>query len=126
MASKQLEKIFFSLLQLGQVCVACTERCVCVCIHCAYTEIPHNVQGAIKVVCHMSYSMPAKKCILLRQLQEWLRARAGWRGEEHTSWFQWEDALLHAYQPTWSTDFAALGVMITACCPQAGCVRAIQ
>ena len=48
-------------------------------IHRAYGDNPHN---AIKAVYHMSYSMPGRKCALLRQLQRWLQEGAGWKGED--------------------------------------------
>ena len=66
-------------------------------------------------------------CVCVGQLcfsMQWVRTRAGWRGEEYTSWVQREEGLLHAYKPTLNTEFAALEVMIAACCPQGGFVWA--
>ena len=38
-------------------------------IHQAYVDSPHNVQGTIKALNHMSYNMPAKKCIPKKKVQ---------------------------------------------------------
>ena len=92
-------------------------------IHWAYGDSPHNVQGTIKAVYCLLYSMPAKKCAL-RELHKWVSARAHWKGGDYTSWVQREEEIVQVYKPAWNTNFAALEVMRAACCRQAGCVCA--
>ena len=54
-------------------------------LHRAYGYSPHNVQGTIKAVYHISYHMRAPKCALMGRLQGWLNNIVKWKGEEYTS-----------------------------------------
>ena len=91
-------------------------------LHRAYSDSAHTVQGTVKAVYSMSYSMRAKKCIVLGQVQNWLKEKAAWRGTEYSSWVGPQNATLHSYSRAWNSDFTALEVMRGACCAQADCV----
>ena len=91
-------------------------------LHRAYSNSAHTVQGTIKAVYCMSYSKPARKCIVLHHVQNWLKEKAAWRGSEYSLWVGPQNATLHSFSPVWNSDFSALEVMRGACCAQADCV----
>jgi hypothetical protein len=91
-------------------------------LHRAYSDSAHTVQGTVKAVYCMRYSMPAKKCIILAKVQSWLKEKAAWRGGEYISCVGPQNAVLHSYSPVWNGDFTALEVMRGGCCAQADCV----
>jgi hypothetical protein len=91
-------------------------------LHRAYSDSAHTVQGTVKAVYCMSYSMPAKKCIILAKVQSWLKEKAAWRGGEYISCVGPQNAVLHSYSPVWNDDFAVLEVLRGAYCTQADCV----
>ena len=66
-------------------------------LHRAYSDSAHTVHGTVKAVYGMSYSMPAKKCIVLAKVQNWLKEKAMWRGGEYSSWVGPQNATLHSY-----------------------------
>ena len=73
----------------------------------------------------MSYCMPADKCVVVRELSAWLRGRASWKGDQHTSCVQLAETALYASETMWNEDFAALEKQRSACCcTQADCVCA--
>ena len=93
-------------------------------IHRAYADSQHNVQGTVKAVYHLSYGLPAKKCVVVSALAAWLRRSASWKGSKYTSWVQPAEAALHRYDTIWNEDFAALEQLRSACCERADCVCA--
>ena len=42
----------------------------------ASADSPHIVQGTVKAVYSLSYSMPARKCVILHGLQSWMQQGA--------------------------------------------------
>ena len=51
----------------------------------AHCTTPHSVQATIKVLHHLSYHLPAKRCQVASYLGRWLENRAFWVGEAYSS-----------------------------------------
>ena len=74
-------------------------------MHRAYTDSPHNAQGAIKAVYDLSYTMSG--------------CRTGLRGmgpSLYTSGVHPKEATLHVYSTEWNSDNELLQLMKEACC----------
>ena len=93
-------------------------------IHRAYADSQHNVQGTIKAVYHLSYSLLEKKSVVVSALAAWLRRRGSWKGNGYTSWVQPAETALHTYDTIWNEDWAALEELRSACFERADCVCA--
>ena len=55
-------------------------------IHKAYCGSPHSVQATVKVLHHVSYHMPAKRCIVVVVIKRWLNKHAFRVGGTYSSW----------------------------------------
>ena len=93
-------------------------------IHRAYADSQHNVQGTVKAVYHLCYSLPEKNCVVVSALAAWLRHKASWKGDRYTSKIQAAETALHTYDTIWKEDFAALEELRSACFERADCVCA--
>ena len=64
-------------------------------------------------VCSLSYSMPTRKCVILRKLQNWLQGGAVWQGTLYTLWVQPDEKVLYAYNTIWNADYTTPQVMMS-------------
>ena len=55
-------------------------------IHKAYCESPHSEKGTVKILHHLSYNMPAKRCVVVSAIKRWLSKHAFWAGEAYSWW----------------------------------------
>ena len=55
-------------------------------IHKAYCGSPHSEKATVKVLHHLSYHMPAKRCIVVAAIKRWLNKHAFWAGDAYSSW----------------------------------------
>ena len=50
----------------------------------AYSGTPHSVQATVKVLHHLSYQMPAPRCIVTARVGRWMEQHAYWAGDAAT------------------------------------------
>ena len=83
---------------------------------------PHCLRVTVKAVHTLSYSLPGKKCVAVRGVQDWLVAHAHLEGARYTSWTPKGHAALRVYQTVWNEDWDTLEQLLFQSCPGAGCV----
>ena len=52
----------------------------------AYSGSPQSTQATTKVLHHLSYHMPAHRCVLAARVATWVEKHAYWVGNSYSSW----------------------------------------
>ena len=73
-------------------------------IHKAYCGNPHSVQATVKVQHHVSYHMPARRCIVIAVIRRWLNKHAFYASDAHCSWGLPDSLTVEAINGAWCWD----------------------
>ena len=79
--------------------------CVCVCVCEATTKVLH----------HLSYHMPARRCVVAARVAVWLEEHAFWARDSYSSWRLPDHLTVGGICGAWSDDFEALSVLLDQC-----------
>jgi len=62
---------------------------------------PHSVPATFKVLHHLSYHMPDKRCRVVSRIKRWLDTHAFWAGEAYSSWRLPDHLIVHGINGVW-------------------------
>ena len=86
-----------------------------------YSCTAHAAEATTKVLHHLSYHMPPRRCVVVARVAAWLEEHAFWVGELYSSWRLPDHLTVGGICGASSNDFESLGVLLDQC-QEASCV----
>ena len=81
----------------------------------AYTGSPHTHQATTKILHHVSYTLPVKRCQVAQTVRKWLMKHAYWSHDLFSFWVLPPDLLVGGICGAWNTYLACLNAVIWEC-----------
>ena len=91
---------------VGPCVLVCVCVCLCVCV---------SVKATVKVLHHLSYHMPAKRCIVVAVIKQWLNKHAFSAGDAYSSWRLPESLTVEGINGAWCWDAENLDQLMQPC-----------
>ena len=73
------------------------------------------MKSTIKVLHHVSYHMPNKRCVVVANIKRWLESHALWAGDAYSSWMLTYHLTADGINGAWCWDAANLSKLLEPC-----------
>ena len=92
----------------------------------AYNSTPHSLAATVKALRHLSYHMPARRCLVVARIARWLGQHAYWDGDCYSSWCLPDTLVVGGICGAWNDDFSSLGRLLDVCTDDTFCCHRIR
>ena len=70
---------------------------------------------SVKVLHHLSYHMPAPRCVVVARVSQSLERRVPWAGDTYSPWRLPAHHTLGGFCGEWNSDFGSLALLLSLC-----------